>query len=184
MVQIAKKNIRKKMLEQRDSQSVDECASNNTAIMKRLLEEDHVQKAEVIALYMAKGSEVQTREIIAKLIEMGKKICLPVVGDNNHLDLYLFESFDALKKGKFGVLEPENKREPSKLPDVIIIPGVAFGLCMHRLGYGKGYYDRLLAKLPSYRIGICFDFQLVEELPKHEDDQRMHRIITEKREVV
>jgi 5-formyltetrahydrofolate cyclo-ligase len=58
---------------------------------------------------------------------------------------------------------------------------VSFGLCMHRLGYGKGYYDRYLAQSPAYRIGICFDFQIVERLPVHDDDERMDEIVTEKR---
>ncbi|MEW6722772.1 MAG: 5-formyltetrahydrofolate cyclo-ligase, partial [Candidatus Micrarchaeota archaeon] len=59
--------------------------------------------------------------------------------------------------------------------------GVAFGLCMHRLGYGKGYYDRFLSRSFAYRIGVCFDFQVEERLPRHDDDERMDEIITEKR---
>ena len=82
-------------------------------------------------------------------------------------------SFDSLKSGKYGILEPADRIPPSKEPDVIVVPGVSFGLCMHRLGYGKGYYDRFLSGSPAYRIGVCFDFQVVEKLPSHEDDERM-----------
>ncbi|MFZ5501514.1 MAG: 5-formyltetrahydrofolate cyclo-ligase, partial [Candidatus Micrarchaeota archaeon] len=106
-------------------------------------------------------------------------------------------SFEDLKEGKFGILEPKTRNahakskppkpktqntEPSE-PDIILVPGVAFGLCMHRLGYGKGYYDKHLAKSRAYRIGICFDFQVMESLPKHEDDQRMDEILTDKRAI-
>jgi 5-formyltetrahydrofolate cyclo-ligase len=184
MVQEKKARIRAHMLNLRDRMSDEERAQKNTSIMKKLLAEEHFQKARTVALYMSKGSEVETREIILKAQEMKKEICLPVVADNNHLELYCFDSFDELKPGKFGILEPVKRKPPSEEPEVVIIPGVSFGLCMHRLGYGKGYYDRLLARLPSYRIGICFDFQLVDNLPKHEDDQRMHKIITEKREII
>jgi 5-formyltetrahydrofolate cyclo-ligase len=63
----------------------------------------------------------------------------------------------------------------------VVVPGVSFGLCMHRLGYGKGYYDRFLSSSPAYRIGVCFDFQVVDRLPSHEDDERMDEIVTDKR---
>lgn len=181
MVQEAKAKIRKEMLDKRNSMNEDERAESVVAIMKRLLDEPHFANAKTVALYMSKGSEVETREILKAALERKKEVCLPVV-NGEHLELYCFESFEDLLPGKFGILEPGNRIPPSKEPDVIIIPGVAFGLCMHRLGYGKGYYDRLLAKLPSYRLGICFDFQVMENLPKHEDDQRMHKILTEKRE--
>jgi 5-formyltetrahydrofolate cyclo-ligase len=183
MVQEEKAKIRAQMLKKRDEISEEERAQKNISIMKRLLEEEHFLRARTVALYMSKGSEVETQEILLKVKEEGKEICLPVVVSADHLELYCFESFEDLQKGKFGVLEPKGRKPPSREPDIIIIPGVSFGLCMHRLGYGKGYYDRLLARLPSYRIGICFDFQLVDNLPKHEDDQRMHKIITEKREI-
>jgi 5-formyltetrahydrofolate cyclo-ligase len=184
MVQEKKARIRKEMLSLRDAMVEEDRAKKNISIMEKLLAEEHFQKASTVTLYMSKGSEVETREIIIKAKEMGKEVCLPVVISEDHLELYCFESFDKLQKGKFGVYEPIGGTHPSKEPDVIIIPGVSFGLCMHRLGYGKGYYDRLLARLPSYRIGICFDFQLVDNLPNHEDDQRMHKIITEKREII
>jgi len=183
MVQEKKARIRERMLAERDGLGRVERAQNNISIMKRLLAEEHFQNASIVALYMSKGSEVETREIIMMASEMGKEVCLPVVVSDDHIELYRFESFEGLKPGRYGILEPGDRIPPSREPDVIVIPGVAFGLCMHRLGYGKGYYDRLLSRLPSYRIGICFDFQLVESLPRHEDDQRMEKIITEKREI-
>lgn len=183
MVQKKKAELRKQMLEQRNAIPEEERAERAVAIMKRLFSEPHFEQATTVALYMSIGSEVGTREMVRKATEMKKEVCLPVVADDHHIELYRFDSFDGLRKGRFGILEPGKRKPPSKEPDVIVLPGVAFGLCMHRLGYGKGYYDRLLARLPTYRIGICFDFQLVENLPKHEDDQRMHKIITEKREI-
>lgn len=183
MVQKAKAKLRKQMLDKRNAISEDEGGERTEAIMKKLFSEPHFDTAKCVAFYMSFGSEVGTREMIRKAVEMKKEVCLPVVISDDHLELYRFESFDDLKPGRFRILEPGDRKPPSREPDVIVIPGVAFGLCMHRLGYGKGYYDRLLARLPSYRIGICFDFQLVESLPKHEDDQRMHKIITDKREI-
>ncbi len=97
------------------------------------------------------------------------------------MTFHTFESMDGLVKGKFGIHEPKARSPEPAVPDLIIVPGVAFGLCMHRLGYGKGYYDGYLAHSFAYRIGVCFDFQIVEKLPRHENDQRMDEIITEKR---
>jgi len=200
MVQHLKAELRKKMLAQRNAIDDGERKQKSDEIMKRLFSEPHFQAAKCVAFYMPIGSEVDTKGMIEEAAKQGKEVLLPVVADDHHLDettvssrdrerssrdieLYRFMSFYEMKTGRFNIPEPTSKVPPTRLPEVVVLPGVAFGLCMHRLGYGKGYFDRLLAKLPSYRIGICFDFQVEEKLPKHEDDQRVDKIITEKREI-
>lgn len=183
MVQRLKAEIRKKIIEQRNALSETEKKNMSNGIIRKLVSEPHFIEAKCVAFYMPVRGEVDVAPIIEKTARLGKEVLLPVVADGHRIELCRFMSLYDMKKGAFGILEPGSRIPMTREPDVIILPGVAFGLCMHRLGYGKGYYDRLLAKLPSYRIGICYDFQVLESLPKHEDDQRMHKIITEKREI-
>jgi 5-formyltetrahydrofolate cyclo-ligase len=184
MVQHEKAILRQEMLARRNSLSDGERKEKSDAIMARLFEERHFREARCVALYMPIGNEVDTRQMITRSVAEGKEVLLPFVASDHHLELRKFESFERLEKGRFAILEPISQEKPVEDPHVIILPGVAFGLCMHRLGYGKGYYDRLLARLPSFRIGICFDVQVLDRLPRHSDDQRMNVIITEKREIV
>jgi 5-formyltetrahydrofolate cyclo-ligase len=152
-----------------------------SAITKRLLSHPRFVEAKAIAFYISIKSEVDTKAMIDAALRMGKRVLVPVSGDR-HITFSSFSSWDDLAPGKFGINEPKTRNPETRLePDVVIVPGVAFGLCMHRLGYGKGYYDRYLANSPAYRIGICYDFQVVERLPTHENDERMDEIITDKR---
>jgi len=181
MVQHQKAIVRMEMLAKRNALSVAERAERSAKIMDSLFSERHFRDAKCVALYMSIGSEVDTKLIIERALAEGKEVLLPVVKTDHHIELNRFESFEKMRKGRFAIPEPEGELPPTAHPGVVVLPGVSFGLCMHRLGYGKGYYDRLVAHLPSYRIGICFDLQVVEKLPRHDNDQRMDMIITDKR---
>ncbi len=181
MVHELKAALRKEMLLKRDSLQSHEADTMSHAIAERIASHPRFKEAKVVAFYIAKGSEVSTRAIIMKALELKKEVLLPVTGDQ-HIEFFRFHSFEELVPGKFGIPEPKTHNPELKLdPDIVIVPGISFGLCMHRLGYGKGYYDRYLSKSPAYRIGVCFDFQIMERLPTHENDERMDEIITEKR---
>lgn len=182
MVQEAKKLHRKELLKKRNSLSEEEHTSMGRAIMEKLLSRPRVKEAKTIAFYLHKGSEVKTSEMIEKALGLGKEILVPVT--DHEITFYRFSSFKDLQKGKYSIPEPKSRAAPSKPPDVIIIPGITFGLCMHRIGYGKGYYDKYLGKSFAYRIGICYDLQVMEKLPTHPNDQRMDEIITEKRIII
>jgi 5-formyltetrahydrofolate cyclo-ligase len=179
MVSRAKAALRKKIREQRDSLAASELSERSRTIMQSLFSRPRFKEAKTVAFYIPKGTEVDTREMILQALDQGKEVLVPVT--NHKITFYRFTSFADLKQGKYGILEPKTLEKPSKPPGLVIIPGLCFGLCMHRLGYGKGYYDSYLGKSFSYRIGLCFDFQVVEKLPTHENDQRMDEIITEKR---
>ena len=179
MVQEAKRLHRKELLKKRDALSEEEHLSRGKAIAEKLFSRPRMKEAKTVAFYLNKGSEVQTSEMIKKALSLGKEVLIPVT--DHEITFYRFLSFDDLQKGKYSIPEPKSREKPSKPPDVVIIPGIAFGLCMHRIGYGKGYYDKYLGKSFAYRIGICYDFQVMEKLPTHPNDQRMDEIITEKR---
>ena len=108
-----------------------------------------------------------------------KKIALPRV-DGNDLVLHWVAGPDDLVKGCFGILEPPASTpvaDPNKL-DLILVPGVAFDRQGGRLGRGRGYYDRLLAGTSAFKVGVCFDWQIVPEVPREAHDIRMDAVVT------
>ena len=137
---------------------------------KRLLEliENHplFKQASTLLLYHSLPDEVQTHEFIDKWSKQ-KKIILPVVkGDD--LELRVYTGTECLQKGAYNIDEPTGElfREEEEI-ELAIIPGVSFDNEGNRLGRGKGYYDRLLARISPYKIGICFQFQVAENTLPH-----------------
>lgn len=134
--------------------------------------------ANTILLYHSLKDEVDTHAFIRKW-SREKRILLPVVtGDD--LELRLYTGPEDLTVGAYGIEEPTGAlfTDYSAI-DLIVVPGVAFDRDGNRLGRGKGYYDRLLPRIPSaYKIGICFPFQVVDEVPAEPFDIRMDEIIT------
>lgn len=170
--------IRKEMLSKRDSLDKDQINILSEAIKNSLFSRPRFNEARTVAFYIPKGKEVDTIPMIEQALGLKKEVLVPVT--DHKITFYKYLSKDDLVPGKYGILEPKT-RTTSDDPDVIIVPGVSFGLCMHRLGYGKGYYDQFLSTSHAYRIGIGYDFQVVEKLPSHENDERMDEIITDKR---
>ena len=86
-----------------------------------------------------------------------------------------------MQKGAFGIWEPKPDGEEAVegAIDLIIVPGVAFDRQCHRLGRGRGFYDRLLSSLDVPKVGICFDFQLVPSVPVESFDYPMDHVVTE-----
>ncbi|WDC85889.1 5-formyltetrahydrofolate cyclo-ligase [Caloramator sp. mosi_1] len=87
---------------------------------------------------------------------------------------------DELCVGEYGILEPKdfNKIDKNDI-DLIFVPGVAFDKNGYRLGYGAGYYDRFLADFKGVKVGLCYDFQLVDSVYKNEHDVKMDYLICE-----
>lgn len=149
-------------------------------ILKRLEETELFRQASCVALYNAIPGEVQTAAFLEKWFEK-KVLLLPLIAGED-LRLLPYKGTDSLKPGAFGIMEPiveEEAMDESKI-DLIIVPGVAFDRQLNRMGRGKGYYDRLLSTLQVPKIGICFDFQLLESVPTEPFDKKMDMIITEK----
>lgn len=146
--------------------------------LRRLEETKLFQSSSCIAIYHPLPGEVETADFIEKWARE-KTILLPIAeGDDLRLVRYI--SKNSLKKGAFGIMEPEECVNPCNLPDIdlLIIPGIAFDRQGNRLGRGKGYYDRLLATIDAPKLGICFDFQLHDTIPIEEFDKKMDCIIT------
>lgn len=132
-------------------------------------------------------SEVSTHEMIREASTEGKRIVLPRVATGKRLELFEIKNIDReLTPGLLGILEPvpsQSRKVPPVEIDLVIVPGIAFEPRGYRLGYGRGYFDRLLAELdPSTTtIGLGFELQIVKALPVSTHDIPVQKIVTEKR---
>lgn len=134
--------------------------------------------------YGAFGTEVDTSVIIAASLSAGKEVCLPrLTGRKGHMDLVPITNMNQLMPGTFGIPEPiaDCRATQDYAFDLILIPGLAFDIFGHRLGYGGGYYDRFLANKNTrgYRLALGFQQQLTDHLPTEPFDQLVNGIITE-----
>jgi len=141
------------------------------------------QRAQIIQTYVALRHEVDTHELIRRLLRAGKQVAAPKVERGKELQQYFVKDFSELKPGAFGILEPP--ADPSRLAppeqfDLVLVPGLAFDRAGHRLGAGKGYYDRFLAQIKAPKIALAFAFQIVAQIPLEAHDQRVDVIVTEK----
>ena len=131
------------------------------------------------------GTELPTDPSMEALLAAGKRLLLPYV-DGRRLCAAAVASIDDLAPGYRGIREPV-ARTPVDLSvaEVILVPGVAYDVHGRRLGYGGGFYDGLLSEVASSvpRIGLCFDLQLVDEVPAGEADEPVDIVITERRSV-
>lgn len=136
------------------------------------------QEGHTILLYHSMKDEVQTHAFIEKW-SRSKRIILPVVmGDE--LELRVYTGPQDLALNMYGIAEPTGVRFTDyRAIDLAVIPGVAFDSQGHRLGRGKGYYDRLLPLITAPKAGICFPFQLIKEVPTEEFDFCMDIIIAQ-----
>lgn len=134
------------------------------------------------AFYMAKGKEVSLSKTIGKSFLEGIKVFLPKTWlKERKLTFHRVYSFSDLVPGPFGLLEPNPKNEEADLSslEVILVPGVVFDVKGYRIGYGGGFYDRVLKETRALKVGVCYSFQLVESLPVEPHDVPVDLIITE-----
>jgi len=107
-----------------------------------------------------------------------KRIALPRV-HGEELDFHWTAGRAGLVPGRFGILEPSADSPPAGCGfDLILVPGIAFDRCGGRLGRGRGYYDRFLARASGFVAGVCFDEQLIGKVPLEAHDVRMDAIVT------
>lgn len=132
--------------------------------------------AEVVMCYWSSDDELPTHSFVEKW-SSEKKIFLPVV-EGGSIILKRFSSIAGLKKGMFGIFEPNVSAIYNGHIDIVIAPGVAFDIKRNRLGRGKGFYDRFFQKNDAPKWGVGFDYQLLSSVPVNEYDVRLDRIIT------
>ena len=136
-----------------------------------------------IALYYPSNFELNVLKILEYNNTLVNNILLPVTEKNNLMNFFPWKKNDVLFVNNFGILEPAKTK--AEIPDVILVPILAYDKNKFRLGYGKGFYDRYLNKyLKKYKkiltVGVAFSFQKHHKLPINQNDVKLDYIITEK----
>lgn len=171
-----KEDIRKKMINIR--KDVSNKKEKSIIIMDKIITLDIYQKSSVIAIYNSMSSEVDTSKLIS--ISLKNKIVLLPRIINNKIEFIRIDNNTKYNNSSFGVSEPIGNIYQGII-DLIIVPGVAFDSKGNRLGYGKGYYDKYLNNKDIYKIGVCFNEQVIDNLPIDKHDIKMNLIITDEK---
>ncbi|MDU0457736.1 MAG: 5-formyltetrahydrofolate cyclo-ligase [Geobacteraceae bacterium] len=182
-----KRSLRSQLLSKRRALDHDAWLASSHAAQQRLLALEEYHRAGCIALYAPVHNETDTSEILIHAFESGKRVLYPAVC-GEHMVFRLVEGLHSLQQGAYGILEPcaTGIDHQADEADLIVVPGVAFDLTGHRIGYGKGFYDRFLKHpgLKAHLVGLCHDFQLLEEkIPGEQHDIPMEIVVSERRTI-
>lgn len=181
-----KKEFRKKVINIRKEIDKDFIKYNSDIITEKLLQLDCVKNAKTIMLYLDFNNEVATDNLINKLINLGKTVASPITlkEERKLIPSQIKDLENGIQYGAYNIREPKPECSPViniKDLDVVIVPGVAYDKNCYRLGYGGGFYDRFLENLreDAITIGIAFDLQIFNEIPKENHDAQLNYIVTE-----
>ena len=177
-----KKAIRQEVLAARDGIPREERRVKSREIEERLFALAEFRSAPVIMFFASFRSEVETEGMIRQALRSGKRVVLPKVA-GKELALYEIRDFDAdMEAGAWGIPEPK-PLVPAKLDqvDLMIIPGAAFDEQGNRLGYGAGFYDKLLPAFRGTTVALAFEAQMRKSIPAEKHDVPIQKIVTEKR---
>ena len=169
-----KATLRKHLIKTREN--IENKAEKSEQITKNLMQQPFFETAQTIMVYLSINSEVDTSELVKKLLSLGKKLCAPVCMAGGVMVAKEFNSLSELKSGRYGILEPQGD-EVFRI-DLVLVPGLGFNDRYHRIGYGAGYYDRFLANTSAVTCGLFYDKQQADFL-EESHDLPLDYIITE-----
>ncbi len=181
---MSKGAVRSELMARRRGLAPDLWRAASMAAQQRLLTLEPFRQAAVIALYAPIQQEIDTAELFDAAVAAGKQVLYPQVR-NGQLQFRQVTELRQLAGGAYGIPEPglSDRDMPLEQADLIVVPGVAFDLQGHRIGFGKGYYDRCLNRLSGCAalVGLCHDFQLLDCIPSEAHDISMQYVVTESR---
>jgi 5-formyltetrahydrofolate cyclo-ligase len=176
-----KRVMRREILARRDGLSEAERGAKSSAIAERSLALPEIEAARTLMLFWSFGSEVDTAQMIERLVAEGRRVALPRIESGEALPV-TYRPGDPVTETSFGAKEPSAGTvvDPMEL-DAVITPGVAFDRHGNRIGYGGGFYDRLFgrARPDVPKIAVAFALQLVEAVPVGRQDRQVDLIVTE-----
>ncbi|MDR1254094.1 MAG: 5-formyltetrahydrofolate cyclo-ligase [Oscillospiraceae bacterium] len=179
----SKENLRSYFKKIRSNIKNREKIKLDLAIQTRLLNARQYLESTKIFTYISKKSEINTTLIIKDALLNRKIVAVPKCGkEDSDMDFYKIYSLNDLKPGAFGVLEPipERCQLITNLSNgLCIVPGLGFDIRGFRLGYGKGYYDRFLAKFGGITMGLCYSNCVISKLPRNLFDKQIKFLVTE-----
>jgi 5-formyltetrahydrofolate cyclo-ligase len=180
----AKEELRRRMRSLRRVLPAEGCAARSAAICARLCELEAFSRATTVVGYVAFRKEADPQAALRSAEAAGKRVGLVRVEEDGALGLHRYASGDPLCDNAYGIAEPAAgaPRIAHGEVSLVIVPALCVDARGHRIGYGQGFYDRLLPKLDAaFKAVIAYDFQLLAELPSTEGDVAVDCIITEKR---
>lgn len=173
----SKNQIRKRILNARDSISEEERSRQSLRINEYLITELQKFQFSVIHSFISMGSEVNILPTIEFLLSKRKTIVSPRTLSSRNLENRVLDSIDNLEDGIFGTQHPKNNKIYEGNIDLFLVPGVAFDAEFNRLGYGGGYYDTLLSNhRHAKKWAVCFPIQFIKEVPVESHDIKMDRV--------
>lgn len=190
-MELNKEVLRKNVLKMRKFLEEEERIQKSQGIINTLTNLEEYKNSETIMCYIDFKGEVITSDIFNLNINRNKTICVPVVSDaedgSRHIIASVLKDTESeLCKGCFGIMEPKSEYirllDPKKI-DLVIVPGVVFDEKRNRIGFGAGFYDRFLRNVRNdcVKVGLAYEFQVVDDVPVNDFDIPMDIIITEKR---
>ena len=174
-----KNKLREKVFKIRKKISKKNCKINFNKVFY-LVKKSNLKNS--IGGYFPVNYEIDDLEILKEFKKKNYQISLPVIKKNFDMDFYKWSYREPLKINKYGIPEPESKF--LVYPDIILVPIVAFDNNLNRLGYGAGYYDRLISKFNKkkklLKIGLALSAQKIDNIPTNKYDKKLDYIVTEK----
>lgn len=181
--QALREQARKNRIAQKDKEAV------SRKICAAFMALPAYQSAKTVMWYVDAGSEVRTRHTLPEALTHGKRVVVPYcIVETNELELFHLEDMSELVEGAYKILEPREdlRKVPGKILqpeelDLVMVPGTAFDACGGRMGQGKGYYDRLLARArkDAPLVALAFECQMFPSIPVDAHDVYMDLVITE-----
>lgn len=187
-LQARKKSLRQSIIADRVLLAGEVRERADRAIAARLGQLPAFREAGTVLGYMSFGAEFATDSWLQQVLQAGKNLLLPRVNQQTRmLDLYRVTDLGSqLAVGAYGIREPLEGCPEAGLDeaDLILLPGVGFDRSGARLGYGGGFYDKLLARLDDKAarpvlVAAAYELQLVDEIPQESTDRRVHWLVTE-----
>lgn len=182
-----KDRIREQVLDARSRLSPEQRRAGSSEIESRLFGLPEFRSAAAVMFFASFRSEVDTHPMIRRALAEGKRVVLPKVKGKG-LELFAISSIDRdVKSGAWGIPEPYGPgARPVEAKDIglIVVPGAAFDRQGNRIGYGAGFYDRLLASYAGMTVAVAFELQVLENIPADPHDVPVKKIVTEKRVIV
>ena len=184
-----RERLRAETLQRRDRLAAEVRTTRSRRIVDSVVSWIQREGFDAVMLYLSMRSEVETFGLLDTLLHRHKRVCAPVVDSTYPLELIPRQIRNAkteLVRHRYGMLEPNATcpRFPTSQLQLIIVPGIAFDANGYRLGYGKGFYDRFLAKCPdAVRIGLAYQIQIVEDTFPQAWDVPVQHIFTENEKI-
>ena len=177
---VDKTEIRRRMRELKRAVTAEEKLRRSETVMRSVEQLPEFQRARVVLLYWSMADEVQTHAFVERWYKE-KTLLLPCV-DGDDLVLRQYTGPECMVAGEqFGIGEPTGEEwKDLGAVELIVVPGVAFDKQNNRMGRGRGFYDRLLKSTPNaVKVGVAYDFQMLDTIPVEPHDVKMNRVITE-----